>query len=146
LIFLVWRIFSTVSRSLFTHARRSTPESLLINLDFFSWCDDEEDVAVVVAVDKALAISCKPLKLFVTLLVNRRTTCWSRQKSSGIGELVIPVASRIAANLACVSGSIGPISISSLLLLFKDKCVWEINGDGISSSSSSSSSSSLVSS
>jgi hypothetical protein len=149
LIFFVWRIFSTVLRSLFTHARRSTPESLLINFDFFSLCDVDVGVTVVVVLfvdDNALAISCKPLKLLVTLLVNKRTTCWSRQKSSGIGEFVIPVASRMAVNLACVSGSIGPISKSSLLLLFKDKCEWEINGDGISSSSSSSSSSSLVSS
>ncbi len=149
MIFFVWRIFSTVLRSLFTHARRSTPESLLINFDFFSLCDVDVGVAVVVVLvvdDNALAISCRPLKLLVTLLVNKRTTCWSRQKSSGIGEFVIPVASRMAANFACVSGSIGPISKSSLLLLFNDKCEWEINGDGISSSSSSSSSSSLVSS
>jgi len=29
----------------------------------------------VVDDDRALAISCRPLKLFVTLLVNKRTTC-----------------------------------------------------------------------
>jgi hypothetical protein len=36
---------------------------------------DDNDGAVGVVVDKTFAISCKPLKLFVTLLVNKRTTC-----------------------------------------------------------------------